>query len=168
MQKRIIKIAAIFLMVVLASASGLTFLNYKRSSTELKEIKTQQGSVGRFFQQFSDLQNQINLKEQNINKFLGDLNQVGKVPDVTRILKVLSNVTPDYITLDLIDIAETGITTITIEGDIKNKGYNSEMLLADYFIRLQRSGVFSRMGPYEGQPEDQLSMIYKFKIVCML
>jgi len=168
LQKRIIKIAAIFLTVFLVSASGLTYLDYKQSSDELNQIKTQQGSVGKFFQHYSELQNQINMMKQKNNEFLKDLNQVGKVPDVVHILKVLSNETPDYITLNSLEISEEGITSVTIEGSIKNKGYNSEMLLADYSIKLQESGIFNRIEPFEGQPEDELSMNYKFKIVCLL
>ncbi|RKY83290.1 hypothetical protein DRQ09_10275, partial [candidate division KSB1 bacterium] len=70
LQKKIIKLAAIFLFLILSTASALAYLNFKKSSDELKNIRLNQGKLGSFFQQYSELENKKKIEEQNIKRFL--------------------------------------------------------------------------------------------------
>jgi len=96
------------------------------------------------------------------------LQAAGTAPDVVKIMKVVSSETPDYIVLNSIEIMRDTRNAVIIDGTVKNKGYNSEVLLLEYSIKLKNSGVFNRIEPYEGRSEDARGNSYQFELICIL
>ncbi len=159
-QKRIVGIAAAVVLLVLTTFSVFIMLDNGKISDELTELRGQNIDTSEF-DESRRLQQEVNTLTQTVETDRAKMDNLTGGEDLVDYLKLLSSITPDYITIQSISLlSSAGMTRrMTIEGWIEVSRSDNQVYLADFNNKLERSNFFSKVDPFEiVEEEEQLDV----------
>jgi len=147
-QVKILTWAAVFLFIVMgfftimaASEAGSVQNTVDELDTRLRQA-TRNERIVAFQAEYDQLNARNNMFQTNIQQYSGDLILV-------EYLKLLSKLTPNYITLNSVTISTINGRKMIIQGSISVSLSDNVMYLARYTNRLKESGMFKVVSPYQ-------------------
>ena len=159
------KLASIFILFVLGIFSVVIFINRSGFEKRLSQINLHSGSVYPILKDYDSLKEQKSALENEKDYFMSQITGITETVDVVGVMKILSNITPEYITINDVNISPNNVI---ITGYVNNTDFNSGMFLADFMVRLENTAFFSRVKPYkEISPEGSSEKLH-FEIVCII
>lgn len=159
------KLAFIFILFVLGIFSIMIFINKSDFEKRLSQINLYSGSVYPILKDYDRLKNQKSALENEKDYFMSQITGITETADVVGVMKILSNITPEYITINDVNISPNNVI---ITGYVNNTDFNSGMFLADFMVRLENTAFFSRVKPYkEISPEGSSEKLH-FEITCII
>ncbi|MCP4724074.1 MAG: pilus assembly protein PilM [bacterium] len=149
-QKRIVGLAAAVILIVLSMLSVMVLMDNSEVSSALADIqgqnldKTEYNESQRLQSEFNGLEQVIQTDKNRIGNLMGGENLV-------EYLKLLSSITPDYITIQSINLqSSTGrIKRMSLEGWIEVSRSDNQVYLADFNNKLVTSNFFNKVDPFE-------------------
>ena len=166
--KRMITMGSAFAVFLLGLFSFNVMSVVHTYEQRLQDMTGGSGESARILQTYSNLdKSKKNVVEQTA-AFLGEIDRLSPKVDIARILKLLTNVTPDYVTINSMEIRAEGALTLELKGVVRGSDSNLEILIAQYSVMLEKTGAFGRMQPYETEAEGESGEALAFTIVAEL
>jgi type IV pilus assembly protein PilM len=165
LQKKIFKLALVFVMIILVGYSLIVSNGKSNFEKRLNEINLYSKNAYPILSDFDKLRKQKSTVENDKNNFMSQLSGITEEVNIVAIMKILSSVTPEYVTLNDINISSK---SVVISGYINNPNYNSEMFVADFNLRLEETNFFSKVNPYKEISPEGGSEKIQFEINCVL
>ncbi|MFC1564286.1 type IV pilus assembly protein PilM [candidate division KSB1 bacterium] len=149
-QKRIVGLAAAVILIIISTLSVSVMMENGEIGSELDTLKSQTIDNTEFTQA-QQLQLQLNTIQQAIQTDRDRINSLTGGANMVDYLKLLSSMTPDYITLQSVSlISSVGmVKRLTIDGWIEVSKSDNEVYLAAFNNKLDTSGLFSKVEPFE-------------------
>jgi len=159
------KLASIFILVVLGIFSIIIFKNKSDFEKRLSQINLRSGGVYPILEDYERLTEQKSALENEKNNFMSQGASITGSADIVGVMKILSNITPEYITINDIHISPYNVI---IAGYVNNIDFNSETFLADFGVRLENTAFFSRVNLYKWISPEGGSEKLQFEITCII
>jgi len=159
------KLAFILILVILGIFSIIIFYSKSNFEKRLNQINLYSGSVYPILKDYDRLKEQKSALENEKDNFMSQMTDIAEIVDIVGVMKILSNITPEYITINDINISSNNII---ITGYVNNTDFNSEKFLADFVVRLENTAFFSRVNPYKEISPERGSEKLQFEITCII
>jgi cell division ATPase FtsA len=166
--KRIATMGAVASIFLLGILSFNVMSSVSTQEARLRSLTQGSGETVKILNTYKNLdQSKKNISAQ-IAAFDEELNQLSPKVDISRVLKLLTKVTPDYVTINSMEIRAGGVVAIELKGVVRGSESNLEVLIAQYSVMLEKSGIFSRMQPYETDTESAIQDGLGFTVIADL
>ena len=150
-QKKIF-IRAFILIAFILSIFSLNIISGKSEYKDRLESMNVHGkSAVSVLQEYKKLNSEKAAVENERNNFMAQVRDISGEVDIVGVMKILSSVTPNYITINNVSIENKNVI---FDGYINNPEFNSEIYIADFGVKIERTGFFMKVEPYrEISPE---------------
>lgn len=166
--KRILVITAVFVNLLLTILTINVQSKVSKFENELHRISSGGGASSTILKEYDSLTKARDDVRNQIVSFQNHLKESVSVINVNQILKLLSNITPDYITINTVEIRNDAIKIIEMKGTVHGGVANQEVLVAQYSILLEESKYFTRIRPYDVGNSNESNGELSFTITCEL
>ncbi|MFC1557878.1 hypothetical protein ACFL40_00840, partial [candidate division KSB1 bacterium] len=116
-------------------------------------------------QQYKKLNTQKAAVENERNNFMAQVRDISGEVDIVGVMKILSTVTPGYITINNVNIENK---KVVLDGYINGQDFNSEIYIADFGVKLEKTGFFRKVEPYREISPEGGSDKLNFEISCFV
>jgi len=168
MQKRIMKIAAVLLVLIIGYFSYEVTTQANELEKQLQQVKNFATEANPQLKEYLQLQETKETLTNKKKNFETQINQISPGVDMVGILKLISNMTPEYITINSLKIGGDDGKSITLKGEVQKRVSHPEVLLLDFNQRLYSTGFFSQVSPYTEIASEVESGNMGFQIECIV
>ena len=164
-QKRIFIRAFILTAFILSIFSFNIISGKSEYKDRLESMNISGKSAVSVLQQYKKLNSEKAAVENERNNFMAQVRDISGEIDIVGVMKILSSITPNYITINNVSIENKNVI---FDGYINNPDFNSEIYIADFGVKIERTGFFMKVEPYREISPEGGSESLNFEISCIV